>query len=288
VALRDAPTLRHYDPELVEYWVSADGRGTRRELDRHTPLPVETEFSWGLIRITDRLDVTNEYVTFGGTLSAAEVDGMTVADFTSPAPLLRRGGHSQGWDHGAASLAAFFGRLIIAVDFTPGFEALAASVDPITRYAAFIRDLVGRYRRSPILRDQHLDLWVLLQSGAPTGARPPDRVGRRATPEQITPPGTDRLGQPRASIKRPTAGAMPRVPTTVLAVREADERPSTPGHPDGQPHRVPEGRVVQAARPVRIHAADPSPSPADEPPDAGQHPGQPREATDVAGGGSRA
>ncbi len=166
VALRDAPTLRHYDPELVEYWVSADGRGTRRELDRSTPLPVETAFSWGLIRITDRLDVTNEYVTFGGTLSAAEVDGMTVAVFTSPAPLLRRGGHSQGWDHGAASLAAFFGRLIIAVDFTPGFEALAASVDPITRYAAFIRDLVGRYRRSPILRDQHLDLWVLLQSEA--------------------------------------------------------------------------------------------------------------------------
>lgn len=166
VALRDAPTLRHYDPELVEYWVSEGGKGTRRELDRRTPLPVETAFSWGLIRITDRLDVTNEYVTFGGTLTAAEVDGMTVAVFTSPAPLLRRGGHSQGWDHGAASLAAFFGRLIVAVDFTPGFEALAASVDPITRYAAFIRDLVGRYRRSPTLRDQHLDLWVLLQSEA--------------------------------------------------------------------------------------------------------------------------
>jgi hypothetical protein len=166
VALRDKPTLRHYDPELVEYWVSASGRGASRELDRHTPLPVETAFSWGLIRITDRLDVTNEYVTFGGHLSAAEVDGMTVAVFTSPAPLLRRGGHSQGWDHGAASLAAFFGRLIVAVDFTPGFEARAAAVDPITRYAAFIRDLVGRYRRSPTLRDQHLDLWVLLQSEA--------------------------------------------------------------------------------------------------------------------------
>ena len=166
VALRDAPTLRHYDPELVEYWVSAGGRGVRRVLDRHTPLPVETAFSWGSIRITDRLDVTNEYVTFGGQLSAAEVDGMTVAVFTSPAPLLRRGGHSQGWDHGAASLAAFFGRLIVAVDFTPGFEARAAAVDPITRYAAFIRDLVGRYRRSPTLRDQHLDLWVVLQSEA--------------------------------------------------------------------------------------------------------------------------
>ncbi len=166
VAMRDTPTFRHYDPELVEYWVSEGGRGARRTMDRGTPLPVEREFSWGLIRITDRLDVTNEYVTFGGRLSAADVDGMTVAVFTSPAPLLRRGGHSQGWDHGAASLAAFFGRMIVAVDFTPGFEARAAAVDPITRYSAFIGDLVGRYRRSPLLRDQHADLWLLLRSEA--------------------------------------------------------------------------------------------------------------------------
>lgn len=166
VALRDAPTLRHYDPELVEYWVSEHGRGTRRELVRHTPLPVETDFSWGIIRIVDRLEVSNEYVTFGGHLSAAEVDGMTVAVFTSDAPLLRRGGHSQGWDHGAEALGAFFGKLLVAVDFTPGFEARAASVDPLTRYAAFLGDLVGRYRHAPVLRDRHPDLWVLLQSEA--------------------------------------------------------------------------------------------------------------------------
>ena len=166
VALRDTPTLKHYDPELVEYWVTVGGKGARRTLDRATHLPIEQEFSWGWIRITDRLDVTNEYVTFGGHLSAAEVDGMTVAAFVSPVPLLRRGGHSQGWDHGASSLAAFFGRLIVAVDFTPGFEARAAAVDPVTRYAAFIDDLLDRYRRAPALRDQHADLWVLIQSEA--------------------------------------------------------------------------------------------------------------------------
>lgn len=164
VALRDQPTLRHYDPELVEYWVAEGGRGTRRTLERSSPLPVETDFSWGVIRIVDRLAVSNEYVTFGGHLSAAEVGGMSVAVFTSPAPLLRRGGHSQGWDHGAEALAAFFGRLLVAVDFTPGFEAAAAAVDPLTRYAGFVSDLVGRYRRVPVLRDQHPDLWVLLQS----------------------------------------------------------------------------------------------------------------------------
>ena len=164
IALRETPTLRHYDPELVEYWASSSGRGIRRSLTRDTPLPIDTEFSWGLIRIVDRLHVTNEYLTFGGRLSAAMIGGVAVAVFTSPAPLLRRGGHSQGWDSGAETLGAFFGRFLLAVDYTPGFEASAAVADPITRYAAFVADAMGRYRTSPVLRAQHADLWTVLQT----------------------------------------------------------------------------------------------------------------------------
>jgi hypothetical protein len=70
VALRELPTLRHYDPELVDYWVTAAGRGARRTLTRETRMPLTIEFSWGLIRITDRLKVTNEYLTLGGSLRA--------------------------------------------------------------------------------------------------------------------------------------------------------------------------------------------------------------------------
>ncbi len=163
IALRDRPTLLHYDPEVVEYWVSANQRGTRRILTRDSVMPMEVAFSWGLIRIIDRLGVSNEYVTFGGRLSAAEMDGMTVAVFASEAPLLRRGGHSQAWDHGADSLAAFFGRLLLAVDVEEGFEARVSAVDPLTRYAAFVEDLVGRYRRSLALRDADPRLWSLLR-----------------------------------------------------------------------------------------------------------------------------
>ena len=166
VALRDRPTLRHYDPEVVEYWVSAHQRGTRRVLTRESAMPLEVAFSWGLIRIIDRLGVSNEYVTFGGRLVAAEVDGMTVAVFASEAPLLRRGGHSQAWDDGADSLAAFFGRLLLAVDVEEGFEARVSAVDPLTRYAAFVEDLVGRYRRSLALRDADPRLWSLLRGEA--------------------------------------------------------------------------------------------------------------------------
>ena len=162
VALRDAPSLRHYDPEAVAYWVSDGGRGVLRRLTRATALPVDTEFSWGLIRIVDRLRVTNEYLTFGGRLSAARVDGMVIAIFSSPAPLLRRGGHSQIWDRGAESVGAFLGRMMLAVDYAPGFEDRMTRAEPVARYAAFVVDTLARYRSSPLLRLEEPELWTLL------------------------------------------------------------------------------------------------------------------------------
>jgi hypothetical protein len=164
VAMRDKPTLRHYDPESVEYWVSVSDRGIRQTLTRQTRLPVDIDFSWGVIRIVDRLHVTNEYLSFGGRLSADLVDGVVVVVFTSAAPILRRGGHSQGWDEGAATLGAFFSRFLLAVDYAPGFEARAARADPITRYAAFLTDANARFRASPRLRSGQPELWTLLQA----------------------------------------------------------------------------------------------------------------------------
>jgi len=166
VALRAVPTLRHFDPEAAEYWVSCGGRGVRRTLTRASSLPIDTDFSWGLIRIVDRLAVTNEYLTFGGRLTARSVGDVVVAVFSSPAPLLRRGGHSQAWDLAADSLGAFFSRFLLAVDYAPGFEAKAARADPVVRYAAFLADAISRYLPSPLLRGDRPDLWTLLQAEA--------------------------------------------------------------------------------------------------------------------------
>lgn len=166
VALRPTPTLHHYDPERIDYWTSVAGIGAEQTLTRESRLPIRATFSWGLIRIVDRLRVTNEYLSFGGQLVAEEIDGTTVAVFISPAPLLRRGGHSQGWDHGAESVGAFFGRLLVAVDYVPGFEARMAQAGPVARYAAFVADLVARYRVSPELRSSHPELWALIEAEA--------------------------------------------------------------------------------------------------------------------------
>jgi len=140
VALRPAPTLQHYDPEAVDYWVAEDGRGSRRTLTHDTPMPRSEDFSWGMVRLVDRLGVANEYLTFGGHLDAALIDDVVVAAFASPAPLLRRGGQSQGWDDGADAIGGFFARMMVAVDLKPGFERSFAAAEPLTRYAAFVRD----------------------------------------------------------------------------------------------------------------------------------------------------
>jgi hypothetical protein len=163
VALRRRPTLRHYDPELVEFWVTEQGRGRRTTLTKDSRLPMDGDFSWGLIRIVDRLLVSNEYLTFGGHVSAVSVEDETYVVFTSPAPLLRRGGHSQGFDVGSKDLGAYFGRIMVAIDYTAGFEGRMAEATPVERYAAFVADVTDRYRGSPQLRTAHADLWRSLQ-----------------------------------------------------------------------------------------------------------------------------
>ena len=166
VALRERPTLVHYDPERVEYWVTREGRGVHVTITRETQLPFDGVFSWGLIRIADRLGESNEYATFGGHVAAEMVDGVVVVVFTSPAPILRRGGHSQGWDPGATSIVAFFSRMLVAVDFRPGFERELAAADPLVRYTAFLQDVLPRYRESSAMRDAEPDVWRLFSTDA--------------------------------------------------------------------------------------------------------------------------
>jgi hypothetical protein len=163
VAIRAQPTLRHYDPELVEYWVTgANGFGAHEALTFASRLPRRTEFSWGRISVLDRKGVTNRYLTFGGTLTAERIDGEVIAVFESPAPLLRRGGHSQGWDIGSHSVAGFFGRFRAAAGYAHEFERLAADTDPVSRYCAFVAEFVERYRASEYLRDRYPKLWTIM------------------------------------------------------------------------------------------------------------------------------
>jgi hypothetical protein len=163
VAIRARPTLRHYDPELVEYWVTDEtGRGVRETLSFASRMPRETDFSWGRISVVDRKGVANQYLTFGGRLRAERIDGEVISVFSSPAPLLRKGGHSQGWDAGSHMVGGFLGRFRAAAGYERAFERLASDTDPVTRYAAFVNEFVSRYRASEYLRDHYPRLWTLM------------------------------------------------------------------------------------------------------------------------------
>jgi hypothetical protein len=156
VALRAEPTLRHFDPEQVNYWVTENGRGRPACLDRQGRLPLESGYAWGRVSITDRLGVVNGFISFGGRVRAALApDGTAFAVFESPVPILRVSGHSQGLDPLAAEAGAFFGRIKIPIDFVPGAETLIAHATPVTLYGAFVQAVRERLQGARGLRDSN-------------------------------------------------------------------------------------------------------------------------------------
>ena len=164
VAIRDHPTLQHYDPEEADYWVDAGLHGCAMSLWRRTKMPIHDAFSWGVIRIVDRLHVTNDFLTFGGTMRAEEVDGTAIVVFRSMAPMLRLGGHSQVSDDAAVPLATFFGRLRGVMTVSPVAERRVIAADPMSRYAAFICDGAARFEKAPILQECEPTMWHMFQT----------------------------------------------------------------------------------------------------------------------------
>lgn len=154
VAFHDRPTLQHFDPEVVTYWEAAEGRGQVAMLDRAAWLPQSRSWSWGPIRVTDRVPVTNQFLGFGGTLLVDAIDGTTTyAAFTSRAPIVRWAGHSQGLDPLVDEMGAFFARLMVPVDYQEGAEERIAAADPEAVYGVFLAHSVRRLRSSRRLRD---------------------------------------------------------------------------------------------------------------------------------------
>ena len=148
VALRRAPTLRHFDPERIDYWITKNGHGTPATIEWASREPAVGEHAWGPIRVVDRLGVANLFATFGGQLLVARLAEAKVAVFSSDAPIVACGGHSQGWDAGSREVEASLARLRAAADPRGPLEPFIAGLSPVARYAAFVADALERARRS--------------------------------------------------------------------------------------------------------------------------------------------
>jgi hypothetical protein len=153
VALRDRPTLRHFDPESVTYYARTRRGTAPTTLDRRTIAGggdrMTTPALWGHVHVLDRVPVENRFLTFGGDVRVLTVDpALTVVDLWSPAPIVRWGGHSQGTDSLAERIGAFFGRLIVPVDFVPGAAERIDGTLPEVLYRAFLADASARSERA--------------------------------------------------------------------------------------------------------------------------------------------
>jgi len=159
VALRDVPTLEHFDPEETTFWEVHLGRGRLATLDRRVTVPHSQPFSWGRIQIADRIPETNQFLTFGGTLLADAADGhQTFAAFVSKAPIVRWAGHSQGVDPLVDEIGAFFARLMVPIDFQPEAETHIAQADPEAVYSLFLHDAANRFKPGGRLREEYPDV----------------------------------------------------------------------------------------------------------------------------------
>ena len=170
VALRSAPTLRHFDPEAVTFYGPAGAKACPVTVDRSVALQRPTRpVLWGHVHVVDRLGEENRFLGFGGVLRSAAiregVEDTVVLDLVSPGPILRWGGHSQGTDALAAAIGAFFGRLIVPIDYSPGVEAMIDAVAPEVLYAAFLMDLADRSAAARTERwsGGDLDAWTRME-----------------------------------------------------------------------------------------------------------------------------
>ena len=156
VALRSQPTLEHFDPEEASFWAAGSGRCQLARIDIRTPVPLRRAFAWGRLQVTDRVPVSNQFLSFGGTvLGAVHDEQETIVAFVSRAPIVRWAGHSQGVDPMADEIGAFFARLMVPVDYQPDAEARIADTDPEALYGAFIRHLGSRMRPAGRMREAY-------------------------------------------------------------------------------------------------------------------------------------
>jgi hypothetical protein len=183
LALRDRPTLRHFDPEVVTYWRFDGEHGRLATLDRSGSPNASQPFSWGRIRIVDRLGVQNDWLAFGGTIRVVDLDPTTrLVQFHAPAPIYRWAGHSQGLDWLTDEVGAFFGRLMVPIDFVPGAERLVGQTDPLALYAAFTQDAWRRFAATVREREAEPELaaWARREGHRLEAAQPEAVAAGRA------------------------------------------------------------------------------------------------------------
>jgi hypothetical protein len=165
VAIREAPTGQHFDPELIELCLSESNQKVGP-----VKLTLKPSFSGvkrvcpGQVVLRDRIDKRVYFFVYGGTLEASSRDGTTVYVLRSPAPILAM---SSGLESIPEQLASETEALLAKMHARwgrndQGFIQHLAQVDPLRLYVATIRSMLSMYQLSPTLRESYHSLYEML------------------------------------------------------------------------------------------------------------------------------
>ncbi len=165
VALRDAPTHEHYDPEIVELCVLAgqDVIESTRLTRAAQPMRAQRVCPGGIL-LEDRVHKEVNFFTYGAQLDVIPLEAETVCAFRSSAPILPM---EEGGDVFASQLASESGALLAEIRASwgadrAGYAQRLAETPSDALYVATLRSIVALYHRSPALRENFRAFYVAL------------------------------------------------------------------------------------------------------------------------------
>lgn len=137
VAIRPRPTRAHFDPERIDYWSAGSGAAQPATLEWPIAVPPPA-YSWGTIKVVDRVAAVNRFVSFGGSLSVAHDGALSAALFRSEAPILAVSGRGEAGDPLAANVLGFFARLAASCGADSALARDVSAMEPLAVYAAYL------------------------------------------------------------------------------------------------------------------------------------------------------
>jgi hypothetical protein len=165
VAIREAPTKMHFDPESIRLQLRGrDGIASWTTLKLKAPFQETKHVCPGRVILSDRTDKRVYFFVFGGSLEATFGPGETVYTLRSPAPILELTEPEDSIpDQLASETEAMMGQVQARWGSNDaGFARRLAQVDPFQFYLASLHSILLRCRQSRALQECLEDLYDVL------------------------------------------------------------------------------------------------------------------------------
>ena len=252
VMIHESPTTRHFDPEVVSFWVTGEGRGRISEVGSHNPavrdaVQLGPHPAGGPVGRAQQLRQLWRHACQANVSGA----GALLLIFRTPAVIFRLPGHSQREDRLAEEVMSFFGRLVPILWRSPETERYGGGDTAARAVRGVPAAHHERVSHSAMLRDAIApELPTLHRQLEDMTAHHPDPMRAAATLL-----GTLGLESPRSMTSRPRIGdfwqALP-IPAWLTIGSQSrggfghgkrDTR-----HPGREPHEHRPGRSIESRR----------------------------------------